>query len=123
MAATIFERYGGFAVVRKIVSEFYDRVLDEPQLAGFFEDIDMQRLIEHQTQFISAVMGGPSSTTDEQLYKAHASLNIRPEDFRLVASVLEETLEDFDVAEDDIHYILQGVKAKEPLIVRQAASA
>lgn len=30
MAATMFERYGGFVTVRKVVSDFYDRVLESP---------------------------------------------------------------------------------------------
>jgi len=30
MRQTVFERVGGFAVVRKIVSAFYDSVLESP---------------------------------------------------------------------------------------------
>ena len=123
VATTIFERYGGFATVRKVVVEFYDRILDEAQLAAFFADTNMQRLIEHQTQFISAVMGGPSSTTDEQLYRSHANLNISADDFNLVAAILEETLEDFDVEGDDVRHIMQGVKGKEPFIVGKSNAA
>jgi hemoglobin len=40
---------GGFAKVRLLVSEFYDRVLDSDTLAPYFDGIDMRRLIDHQT--------------------------------------------------------------------------
>ena len=37
MASTMFERYGGFATVSKIVSAFYDKVLDSSILAPYFD--------------------------------------------------------------------------------------
>ena len=62
MASTMFERYGGFASVSKIVSEFYDKVLDSPSLSPFFDGIPMKRLVDHQTKFIAQVMGVRSAT-------------------------------------------------------------
>jgi len=67
MADTIFERYGGFSAVRRIVSDFYDRVLDSPVIAHHFEKVDMKRLLDHQARFIAAVTGGPASYSDEHL--------------------------------------------------------
>ena len=49
MATTVFERYGGFAAVRKVISAFYDKLLDSEMLSGYFANIDMRRLIDHQT--------------------------------------------------------------------------
>ena len=69
---SVFERCGGFAAVRKIVSSFYDEVLDSPNLAPYFGGSDMASLIDHQTQFMSYVMGGPTSVSDEVLRRAHA---------------------------------------------------
>jgi truncated hemoglobin YjbI len=36
MNATLFERVGGFARVRLMVSDFYERVLDSTLLAPYF---------------------------------------------------------------------------------------
>ena len=62
---TTFERLGGFARVRLIVSDFYDKVLDSERLARHFAGIDMRQLIDHQTKFIAAIMGGPAAFSDE----------------------------------------------------------
>ena len=43
---TLFDKYGGFATVSKVVMSFYDRVLDSDQIGEYFEDIDMKRLID-----------------------------------------------------------------------------
>ncbi len=102
MASTMFERYGGFASVSRVVSEFYDKVLDSPVIGGYFAGIDMKRQIDHQTKFISAVMGGPASYTNTELERTHGHLDIDQKAFEEMIALFTETLEDFDFAESDI---------------------
>ena len=61
MSGSMFERCGGFTTVRKVVAAFYDKVLDSPSLSRHFANVDMRALIDHQTKFITYVMGGPAS--------------------------------------------------------------
>lgn len=42
MPETMFERFGGFGKVSRVVSAFYDGVLDSPVLAPYFDAIDMK---------------------------------------------------------------------------------
>jgi hemoglobin len=100
--ATLFERVGGFAQVRLIVSELYDRILDSERLRHYFEHSDVRRLIDHQTKFVSALMGGPASYTNDQLSRAHVHLGISNEEFDEMAELFRETLEDFDVPEVEV---------------------
>lgn len=102
MARTIFERYGGFANVSRVVSSFYDRVLESPSTSPFFSGTDMKRLIDHQTKFIAFLMGGPASYTQEHIERVHARLGITEAAFQEVLLLLRETLEDFDFADEDI---------------------
>ncbi len=118
MAQTMFERYGGFANVSKVVMAFYDRVLDSDIVGHYFEDVDMKALVDHQTKFISAAMGGPAHYTNEMLQRAHAHLPVNKEEFHEIAGLLEETLEDFEIDARDIETILKDVKAREPFIVK-----
>lgn len=117
MSRTLFETYGGFASVSKIVSAFYDKVLDSERLSRFFVKVDMRRLIDHQTKFIASIMGGPASFTDDALQRAHAKLGITHDDFAEAVELLIETLEDFDVADEDIEHLRQIVMRAEGLIV------
>jgi truncated hemoglobin YjbI len=57
--ATLFDKYGGFAMVSKIVMDFYDRVLESEIAGPFFDGIDMRRQIDHQTKFIAQILGAP----------------------------------------------------------------
>lgn len=105
MRSTIFQRYGGFASISKIVMSFYDKMLDSPVTSPYFANIDMKRLIDHQTKFIAQVMGGPVSYTDEQLERVHAHLDITEVAFMEAMELLEETLEDHDFANEDIRQV------------------
>ena len=102
MKSTIFERYGGFSSVSRVVMSFYERMLDSPSTSRYFDNIDMKRLIDHQTKFIAAMMGGPASYTNEHLEKVHAHLGITEDAFMESIALMRETLEDFDFADEDI---------------------
>ncbi len=117
--ASLFERYGGFATVSRIVSAFYDEVLDRPELARYFDNIDMRRLIDHQTKFIASIMGGPASFTNEQLERVHAKMGIREQDYLAVVEILRQTLEDFELDESDIATICSDVLDRKRFIVTQ----
>ena len=117
MSQTMFERYGGFSVVSKIVSSFYDRVLDSEKLAPYFENTDMRRQIDHQSKFISSLMGGPASYSNDQLERSHQRLNITNDDFNEVVQVLTETFEDAGVSASDVSTIIRDVNSRRSIIV------
>lgn len=119
MALTVYERAGGFVKVRKVVTAFYDKVLDSPLIAHHFEDVVLERLIEHQTRFISFLMGGPASYTDEHLEHVHRRFNITHAEFDEMVELLIETLEDFDFATDDVAKIGHELRRREPVIVNE----
>lgn len=117
MATTVFERCGGFSSVRKVISAFYDKLLDSEMLSGYFANIDMRRLIDHQTKFVSSIMGGPASFSDDALRRAHANLGLSYEEFLEMISLLRETLEDFDMEKADIEQVCSEIVKRESLIV------
>jgi hemoglobin len=115
---SLFEKYGGFSTISKIVSAFYDRVLAQESLANFFEDVNMERLMQHQTQFIAMVMGAPANQYQGRaLSTAHRGLNIKTEHFNLVAQILAEVLRESGVEEDDVRVMLEAVEVTRKDIV------
>jgi hemoglobin len=102
LKTSLFERIGGFAQVRLIISDFYDRILDSQMLRSYFENIDIRRMIDHQTKFVSALMGGPVSYSNEQLGRAHHHLGITPEEYAEMGEIFRETLEDHDIPQVEV---------------------
>ena len=114
---SIFERIGGRDAVDAVVSDFYDRVLDDPVLEPYFEATEMDQLHSHQVQFISAVAGGPVDYDGDDMETAHEGMGITEEAFGAVATHLEAALWENGVPDDDVAAILTEVAAMEDDIV------
>jgi hemoglobin len=114
---TMFERYGGFSTVSKIVSDFYSRVQDSDVASPFFAGSDMRTLIDHQTKFIASLMDGPASFTDEHLERVHSRLNIDTAAYEEIVMLLTESLEDAGVAKNDVAQVTRKFAASKHYIV------
>lgn len=118
MKKSIYDQIGGFSFIRKMIAEFYNKVLDNDELALLFEKTDMERIIDHQTKFFAMLLGGPISFSDEEIEQVHRRLLITHDQFELTKDCLEETLEDFDLSDEHIIFILEVFEAKRELIVQ-----
>ena len=99
---TLYERIGGEPAVRAAVDRFYQRVLADPELTGFFDGISMQRLKGHQFAFLSQALGGPKQYSGASMRDAHRRLAIEQRHFDGVAVHLVETLRELGVSEEII---------------------
>ena len=123
MSRTLFEHYGGFATVSRIVLDFYERVLDDDLVGPFFEDTDMRRLMDHQTKFVSSLMGGPAAYSDERLAEIHRHLTIADDHFDRIVLLLGESLGDHGVAPEHVADVTREFERRRPLIVTARAPA
>jgi hemoglobin len=114
---TLFEKYGGFAKISRVVMAFYDTLLDSDEVGPFFDDVDMRKLVDHQTKFVSSLLGGPASYTDERLQQLHAHLEIGHGHFDEMKRVLGETLSDHGFAAEDVASVMGEIEARRILIV------
>ncbi|MEV6105909.1 group 1 truncated hemoglobin [Streptomyces sp. NPDC051940] len=99
---SIYDSIGGEAAVSAAVDDFYKRVLADPSLTGYFEDIDVARLKGHQRAFIGAALGGPARYNGRPMAKAHEGLGITPDDFGRVVGHLVDTLDSLGVPSETI---------------------
>ena len=122
MTQTLFKKYGGFASVSRIVLTFYDKVLDSEQIGDFFENVDMSRLVDHQTKFVSSLMGGPASFSDDRLRALHAHLKISDADFDEMGRLMAEALDEHGVAPADRDAVAAEIEARRAFIVARDAA-
>lgn len=122
MPQTIYEKYGGFSAISRVVMTFYEMALESDQIGDYFADVDMARLIDHQTKFISSLLGGPASFSDERLEAVHRALGITHEDFDEMEALLKEALERHGFFETDVRATLTAIEAKRNIIVTRNAA-
>jgi hemoglobin len=114
---SIFDKYGGIRVLRHVIMDFYDRVLDSDLIGHFFEDTDMAKLIDHQTKFFTMVLGGPAHFSDARLASAHKHLCLSHVEFDEAVLLLNETLADAHFEQEDQNTIIAAVEARRRLLV------
>ncbi len=114
---TLFEKYGGFSQVSKIVFALYDTLLDNDEIGPFFDDVDMSRVVDHQTKFIASLLGGPASYSDNQLRQLHSHIEINDKQFDELETVLRDTLTEYNIEPKDIDRVVAEFEKRRSLIV------
>ncbi len=119
--SSTFQKYGGFSAVSRVVMSFYEKVLDSDIVGHHFEDVDMPRLMDHQTKFVSALMGGPAAMDDDRLEYVHRKLDITSQEFDEIVYLLSEAMDQNGMDEADIQSVARAFEAKRSLILRESA--
>jgi hemoglobin len=120
-AQTDYERVGGGAAVKAVVDRFYELILADEQLVGFFENTDVARLKRHQVLLISQVLDGPASYDGRDLRVAHEGLDISRDDYLKVVSYLVQTMAEAALPTDVVDRVSEALLATEPDIVSAQA--
>ena len=119
MSQTLFNKLGGFSTVSKVVMDFYDLVLDSDFVVDFFDGINMDRQIDHQSKFISSLLGGPASYTDEQLRKVHSHLEIDHQHFAEILTLLDLALQNNGIDDEDRDSIRKAMESRRMFILKE----
>ena len=96
MAQTTFEKLGGEKAADKIVITFYSKVLKDPRINHFFDDIDIIAQITHQKMFLKYALC-EMPYPGKSLRKAHEHLNLDESHFDAVAEHFKATLEELKI--------------------------
>ena len=107
----------GADTIKNAVSDFYDSVLDDPELAGWFQGVDMRALRTHQTAFLRFALGGPEGYAGRPLGQAHAGLHITDAAFDAMLDHLVRALEHAGMAGDVIRQLRVRLERARPQIV------
>ena len=106
VGTTLYERLGGAPAIHAVVEDFYRRLLDDPDLKGFFDGIDMEHQKRQQVKFLTAAFGGPNEYQGRSMHDAHRHLGITEFHFDRVAEHLVQTLRDAGVGQAEIDEIV-----------------
>jgi hemoglobin len=91
------------------LSRFYDRLLEDPDLAPFFDGVPMNRQRAHQKAVLTMALGGPDDYQGRGLEEAHAALVIDDHHVDLVAGHLAEVLLSLGVAPELVDEVIAAV--------------
>ena len=123
---SLFERLGGTEAVRAVVQDFYTRLLEDEQLALFFEDIKMPLLKAHQLRFFKLAFTGIPADMDvvSLLLEKHEKLfrykGLNATHFDLVAGHFVDSMQHLNVPSELIDEAVQVVVPLRPIFEQGA---
>ena len=103
MSQSLYDQIGGSAAVDAAVDIFYEKVLADGTINGYFKNIDMKKQRAQQKAFLTMVFGGPNGYSGKDLRSAHAPLvakGLGDLHFDAVAKHLQATLDQLNVPVD-----------------------
>lgn len=106
---TLYDRIGGERTIHNLIDNFYDRVLDDDELAGFFAHTSMEKLRHMQKEFFAAALDGPVEYGGSELAVVHQGRGITRHHFTRFVDHLIETLQSIGVSEHDIDEIIPRI--------------
>jgi hemoglobin len=116
---TLYDRLGEREGIRAVVDDFYDRLLADDDLGPFFAGADVEKLRRTQTDHLCEAAGGPETYDAEPVREAHLHVAFTPEHIERAVELLYESLDAFDVPEEDADAVVGGVAAyEEDLLAR-----
>ena len=122
MNKSLFERIGGEGAVKATVIKMYDKILDDAELALFFENIDVEKLRLSQSAFVTYAFGGPNHYTGKSMRAAHkdaVSHGLSDRHFDLVATHLKTAMQELNVPADLIDEALAIVGSTRKDVLNQ----
>lgn len=102
---SLYERLGGADAVKAAVDIFYDKMLADERVSGFFSATDMDRQRRRQRSFLIFAFGGPNNYDGQDMRAAHQALwskGLNDTHVDIVIEHLGATLSQLGVPQSDI---------------------
>lgn len=112
-----FEELGGTPTVKEAVDRFYRLVLDDGDLAGYFDGVDLPQLKAHQVKLISHVLGGPNEYGGRDLAEAHGHLGVTEAHYQKVGTYLTGVLTEMGAREEIVTAVGTTLASVAPQII------
>jgi hemoglobin len=121
--STLYDRIGGEATVARVIDNFYNRVLTDPELEPFFRHSSMETLRRMQVEFFGAALDGPQKYSGLSLAHTHQDRGITVHHFNRFTQHLLQTLRDLGIDEHDASEVVNRINTYADDIVGRSTEA
>ena len=117
---TLYENLGGKKKLLEILKDFYGRMSKDILIGFFFDNKDTDKIATQQQKFLLKAMGVSKTYSGKAPARAHDKLPpILAGHFDRRIQILRETLQDHDLAAEDIRTWLSFERAFRAAIVQK----
>lgn len=106
---SLYDQLGGDAAITAALDRFYDKVLADPAVSLFFDDVDVDRVKRHQAAFLAMALGGSAEYQGRTLKAAHAAPRAKgldEERYEVFMGHFEDTLVELGVPDPQVAEVM-----------------
>jgi hemoglobin len=106
---SLYADLGGAAAIEGALDHFYDKVLADDRINGYFAHVRLERLKKRQASFLAMAFGGPNEYSGLDLKSAHElprNQGLDEEHYHVFMSHFEDTLAELGVPEPMIEDVM-----------------
>ena len=117
---SLYERLGGYDAVSAVVDDFAAKLFDDPVVGKRFfgmGDDSRENFRQKNKNLVCAATGGPCKIISRSAAQTHDGLGITATEFGIVAQHLVDTLQKFDVPQQEFDELMAIIGSLRPDIV------
>ena len=112
MTVSLFDKYGGVPAVTRIVRDFHERLMRRPNLRRYFEEMEVEKVIQHHIAYVSFAMGKPNQDfTMKKIHDQHMQAGVTKASYNQIMEIFFASLEEEGVTPEDIEHIEETLKS------------
>jgi len=112
---SLYDRIGGEPALRKVLDVFYRKVIADPEISHFFDNVDITSQIEHQKAFLSMVFGNKeyqySSVDLRETHKHLVEAGLNDAHFDCLIAHMKSSFIELEVPNHEIDSIMEMVES------------
>ena len=111
MTVSLFDKYGGVPAVTRIVRDFHERLMRRPNLRRYFEEMEVDKVIQHHIAYVSYALGKPNQDfTMKKMHDQHMQAGVTKASYNQIMEIFFSTLEEEGVTPEDIELVEETLK-------------
>jgi hemoglobin len=112
MTVSLFDKYGGVPAITRIVRDFHERLMRRPNLRRYFEEMEVEKVIQHHIAYVSFAMGKPNQDfTMKKIHDQHMQAGVTKASYNQIMEIFFASLEEEGVTPEDIEHIEETLKS------------
>lgn len=119
---SLYERLGGYEAISLVVNDFAGKLFTDPQVGPFFKGMGAdtrKSFIQKNINLACNVTGGPCKVISRPAKTVHGGLGITEAEFNVVFNHLVDSLDKFNVPDQEKEELLAIISTLKPDIVER----
>jgi hemoglobin len=104
--SSLYDRLGGRDGIRALMEHVVEVHADNPEMAPYFTDVDIDRFLENTTDFLVIGAGGEADYQGRDIVELHSTMNITPEVFLQAGGDFQIAMNDLGIGEDEAQEVV-----------------